>query len=97
MFYHQNSKAYVLCMIFACYVIYVMIVNHALIVKFYPLLVCLFWEAYPYVVICVAYACDDLLSDVRGEQMDRRWSCAIWRLHGYAYLDMKTRYSFCFI
>ena len=38
----EDSKTYALCMIFTCYVIYVIIVDHALIVKFYSILVCLF-------------------------------------------------------
>lgn len=39
--FYEDSKTYVLCMIYTCYVIYVMVVDHALIVKFYTILVCL--------------------------------------------------------
>ena len=47
MFCYENSKTYVLCMISTCYVIYVMIVDHALIIKFYHVLLCLFFVSLP--------------------------------------------------
>ena len=56
MFCYVNSKTYVLCMIFTYYVIYVMIMDHALIVKFYIILVCLFLESLP-LCCCMCVSC----------------------------------------
>ena len=44
---YVDSKTYVLCMISTCYVMYVMIVDYVLIIKFYHVLLCLFFVSLP--------------------------------------------------
>jgi len=67
MSYYESSKTYVLCMISTCYVIYVMIVDHALIVKFYPFLVCLFLVKLPFVVVHEVRVYENPISNLCGE------------------------------